>query len=313
MDEHTQDRKVYEPDAIIPPVSGGYVYFKPPPPPRRWINYVLFAVTFVTTLLAGAGQEGVTLQTLAASPLSIFRGLPFSLTLMGILLAHEMGHFIMARRHGVDATLPYFIPAPFGIGTFGAVIKMRSPLRSRNALIDIGAAGPIAGMIVAIPASYIGLVLSDVKPITDAMTGGITLGDSLLFKGMQYLIHGPLKPGYDVFLHPVAFAGWIGMLVTMLNLLPVGQLDGGHVSYAVFGPNAIWVSRIVFLVIVLLSIFSWFGWITWALLMLLVIRLRHPPIYETVPTRLDRGRTVVAFVTLVLFVLTFMPSPMSGM
>jgi len=308
----TEEKKVYIPDIIIPPVSGGYVYYRPPPPERRWINIVLFITTFLTTLFAGAGQEGVSWELFWDNPMSIAKGLPFSLTLIGILLAHEMGHFFMAKKHGVDATLPYFIPAPFGIGTFGAVIKMRSPLRDRNSLIDIGAAGPIAGMIIAIPACYFGLLMSEVRPITDAM-GGITLGDSLLFSGLQILAGKGVPAGYDVFLHPIAFAGWIGMLVTMLNLLPVGQLDGGHVAFAVLGPKAIWLSRAVFLLLVALSFFSWPGWLVWAILLLFIIRLRHPPIYEPVPTPLGPGRKLIAAIAFLLFILTFMPSPMSGM
>jgi membrane-associated protease RseP (regulator of RpoE activity) len=167
-------------------------------------------------------------------------------------------------------------------------------------------------MLVALPASYIGLVLSDVKPV-HGLAGGLVLGDSLLFRGMQYLIHGSIPAGYDIFLHPVAFAGWIGMLVTMLNLLPVGQLDGGHVAYAVFGPKAIWVSRAVFLLILALSMFTWPGWLLWAALMLLVIRLRHPPVYEQFPSPLDQGRMAVAWIALVIFVATFIPSPISEM
>ncbi|MBI5525983.1 MAG: site-2 protease family protein [Deltaproteobacteria bacterium] len=313
-----RDKKVHVPDEVIgpgllPPPSDGYVYYRPRPPERRWLNYALFVTTCVTTFLAGRMQGG------------LLAGLQFSATLMGILLAHEMGHFLMARRHGVDASLPFFIPVPPNlsfIGTLGAVIRMRSPLTSREALLDIGAAGPIAGMLVAVPAAFVGLVLSDVRPLSEA-AGGLTLGDSLLFKAFAFVIHGQIRPGYDVFLHPIAMAAWIGMLVTMLNLIPIGQLDGGHIAYAVFGRRAITVARATFLGLVVLGVagalrllgvslpFGWIGWLLWALIVGLVIRLRHPPIHESNPAPLDRGRVAVAWVSLALFVATFIPSPTS--
>ena len=163
-------------------------------------------------------------------------GLSFSIPLMVILFAHEMGHYLTSRYHNVDASLPYFIPAPpsiFIIGTFGAFIRMREPARTRRVMFDIGAAGPWAGVMLAIPAVIIGLYLSDVTPL-DKSAGGLELGNSLLFLGLSHLVLGVDPSTVNVNLSPIAFAGWIGLLVTTLNLLPVGQLDGGHVIYALF-------------------------------------------------------------------------------
>jgi membrane-associated protease RseP (regulator of RpoE activity) len=306
----TEDRKVHIPDAIIPPYSsGGYINYTPPPRKRLWINYTLFAVTVVTTLLAGAGQEGVSWQAAMRDPSLLLKGLPFSITLIAILGAHEMGHFFMARKYGVDATLPYFIPAPSIIGTFGAVIKMRSPIKSREALIDIGAAGPIAGMLVAMPACYIGIVMSEVKLISIGVDT-ITYGDSLLLMGMKLLVHGPLRPGYDLSLNPVLFAGWIGMLVTMLNLLPVGQLDGGHVSYAVLGrKRALWLARLTFLGVVALAIYCSLSWVVWILMLAIVLGLRHPQIYDEGTAPLDGRQKAMAVAALIIFIITFIPAP----
>ena len=195
------------------------------------LNIILFIATFFSTTVAGTlmdAQPGIPFLQ------QLHRGLPFSITLLTILLFHEFGHYFMAKKHRVEASLPYFIPAPSIIGTFGAVIKMRSPLYSKRSLLDIGAAGPLAGVVVAIPATMIGLYFSEIKPIA-GMQGGISLGSSLLFSFLSRITIGVVPEHYDIFLHPMAFAGWIGLLVTMLNLIPVGQLDGGHIAYAIFG------------------------------------------------------------------------------
>jgi len=195
------------------------------------IHILLFLATIGTTLLAGSIMAG-------GNPFSAFsdlwKGLPFSTTLMLILGFHETGHYIYARKHGVDATLPYFLPAPTFIGTFGAFIKIKSPIYQRKALLDIGASGPIAGFLVAVPALIWGLLHSNVVTVTGEQLG-IQLGDSLLMKLLTYSIFPTLLETQDIILHPVAFAGWIGLLVTMLNLLPIGQLDGGHIAYAILG------------------------------------------------------------------------------
>lgn len=266
------------------------------------INLILFIATIFTTLSAGALMEGV---NLLENPLLIIKGVPFSLTLMLILGIHELGHFTFARKHKVDATLPYFIPAPTFIGTFGAFIKMRSPIRKRLALVEIGAAGPIAGFIVALVALFIGLSLSDIIENTGEV--GIQLGDSLITKIASSIIYPGLPENMELLLHPVGFAAWIGMLVTMLNLLPIGQLDGGHISYALLGK---WSSKIawgVLGVVILLGIFS-FNWIIWALLVFFLIRVKHPPILDDY-TPLTRRELVIGLIALLIFILTFIPVP----
>ena len=277
----------------------------PPRQPRMTWNLVLFCLTFLTTLLAGALQEGVNPLT---HPGQIPRGLPFALALMAILLAHELGHYLVARWHGMDVTLPYFIPAPSFIGTFGAFIKMRSPARDRRMLLDIGAAGPLVGVVVSVPLVALGLSLSEVKQIEGQ--AGASLGDSILLWGISRLVVGPLPPGYDVVIHPVGFAGWIGLLVTSLNLLPVGQLDGGHVVYALLGERQNRISKLAFIGLLFLGILGWEGWLVWGIL-LLIMGLRHPPPVEWwVP--LDRKRKAVGWATMGVFVLTFIPVPFSG-
>ncbi|MEW6441901.1 MAG: site-2 protease family protein [bacterium] len=218
-----------------------------PPRPRIWINIVLFFATVLTTMVAGA------LQSQGGQAFSSFRnllqGAPFSAALLGILLAHEMGHYFVSRYHRVPTTLPYFIPMPTIIGTMGAIIRMRALVRDRPILFDIGIAGPLAGMCVAVPATVIGLVHSQVVTAAGG-AGGIELGDSLLFYLLTRWIFGALPEGQTVLLHPVAFAGWLGFFVTSLNLLPMGQLDGGHVTYGLVGPRHRLVSRLAFLALI---------------------------------------------------------------
>ena len=273
--------------------------------PRVIWNLALFLLTFITTVLAGALQEGVNPLT---NPGLIPKGFPFAFALMGILLAHELGHYLVARRHGVDVTMPYFIPAPSFIGTFGAFIKMRSPARDPKMLLDIGAAGPLVGVAVSIPLVALGLSLSEVKQIEGQV--GTTLGDSLLLWLINWVVVGPIPPGYDVVIHPVGFAGWIGLLVTSLNLLPVGQLDGGHVVYALLGERQNRISKFVFVGLLALGVLGWEGWLVWGVL-LLIMGFRHPPPVEWwVP--LDRKRKVIGWLTIAVFILTFIPVPFSG-
>jgi membrane-associated protease RseP (regulator of RpoE activity) len=273
--------------------------------PRVIWNLVLFFLTFMTTVLAGALQEGVNPIT---NPGQIPKGFPFAFALMGILLAHELGHYLVARRHGVDVTLPYFIPAPSFIGTFGAFIKMRSPARDAKMLLDIGAAGPLVGVLVSIPLVALGLSLSEVKQIEGQV--GTNLGDSILLWLISWLVVGPIPPGYDVVIHPVGFAGWIGLLVTSLNLLPVGQLDGGHVVYALLGERQNRISKFVFVGLLALGVLGWEGWLVWGVL-LLIMGFRHPPPVEWwVP--LDRKRKIIGWLTIAVFILTFIPVPFSG-
>jgi len=273
------------------------------------IHAALFISTVFTTILAGALQAGVNpLQ----NPAGIVRGIPFSFTLLFILLTHELGHYLAARRHHMEVSLPYLIPAPSFIGTFGAFIKMRSPVRDKRSLMDIGAAGPLAGVLVAIPVLVVGLMLSEIRPVLAGPggAGGIQLGTSLLFEFLTRLTVGTLPSHHDLVLHPVAFAGWIGLLVTALNLLPVGQLDGGHVLYAIMGPRSQVISRAVVGILVVLGIFGWTGWLFWALL-LTILGSSHPfPLDFWTP--LDRRRKIIGFITLAVFVLTFTPVPFRG-
>src|SRR5262245_6889787 len=197
------------------------------------LHIVLFLATLVTTSMAGAFQQGA---NPLANPAALLDGLPFSATLMSILLFHEMGHYLLARVHGVWASLPYFIPGPpLFVGTFGAFIRMKTTPANRRALFDVGAAGPWAGGLLAIPAAVIGLSLSEVRALNPLDEGGIILGDSFLFSSLPRLVLGVSPNEASIVLHPIALAGWFGLFVTFLNLLPVGQLDGGHVMYSLFG------------------------------------------------------------------------------
>jgi len=269
----------------------------------RPIHVLLFLATLVTTTLAGTFQSGANPFD---HPWLMTRGLPFSLTLMSILLVHEMGHYVVSRWHGVEATPPFFIPGPpILIGTFGAFIRMRTPA-SRVALFDVGAAGPWAGFVVAVPAVLYGLAHSTVRPLVAASSGGIELGDSLVFGFLAHLVLGVSPKDVMITLHPVALAGWFGLFVTFLNLLPVGQLDGGHVVYALLGRAHRWVARVGVAVILVLATFGWRGWILWAV-MVSVLGLDHPPTLDDRP--LDLRRRVAAWLTIGLFIATFMAVP----
>jgi len=269
-----------------------------------YLHIALFIITFISTLVAGSlFQKGI---NIIAEPWRIFEGLPFSVSLMTILLGHELSHYFASKRHHTRATLPYFIPAPSLIGTFGAFIKMRSPIVTRKALIDIGASGPITGFILSIIASVVGLKLSTVVSVTETR-GALGLGDSLLFSLLSRLILGVTPDGHDILLHPVAFAGWIGLFVTSLNLIPIGQLDGGHIAYAFLGSRHILISRILVVFLLVFGLFFWEGWLIWAVLMV-ILGIRHPPvIYWESP--LDRKRRLTGIIALIIFVLTFIPAP----
>lgn len=272
--------------------------------PRYWVNVALFVATIVTTILAGVTFAGGNLL----NPADYLLGIPYSAALMGILLCHEMGHFVASKIHKVRASLPYFIPVPPPfLGTMGAFIKIKSPIPNRRALMDIGAAGPIAGFVVAVPITIIGLYMSEIAAMPPGTEGAIIFGESLLFKGMAYLIHGPLPEGHDIFIHPLAMAGWIGLWVTALNLLPVGQLDGGHIFYAMFGKKAVWIARIAFFGIIPLG-FLWNGWLIWAVLLLFWVRLQHPPTIND-NIKLTPMRWAVGIFSIVIFILTFIPIP----
>lgn len=273
----------------------------------RPIHVLLFLATLLTTTLAGSFQAGVNPLT---DPRLLARGLPFSVTLMGILLVHEMGHFVTSRWHGVEATPPYFIPGPpFLIGTFGAFIRMRTPT-NRRALFDVGAAGPWAGFVVAIPAVLYGLAHSQVRPLAAPEVGGVALGNSAVFALLSRLALGVSPQDATIILHPVALAGWFGLFVTFLNLLPVGQLDGGHVVYALLGRRHRWVARLSLVTILVLAFLGWKGWVLWAVL-IFMIGLDHPPTLDDRP--LDPWRRAAAWLTIALFFATFMAVPIQVM
>lgn len=294
----------YPPPSSLPAWKSAEVVRRPRRLPL--IHVVLFVATFITTTMAGAFQLG-------ADPLhdlgSMWAGVPFAVTLLSILLIHELGHYTLAKVHGVSATLPYFIPAPpVLIGTFGAFIRMKSPPATRRALFDVGAAGPWAGLLVAIPAVLIGLRLSEVHPL-GLSEGGLVLGDSILFSLLTRLALGTTASDATIVLHPIALAGWFGLFVTFLNLLPVGQLDGGHVTYAMFGRWHRLISRLFLGVIAVLGLSGWDGWFVWIVL-LLVIGIDHPPTRD-ITTPLSGRRRVAAWLTIGAFILTFIPQPIS--
>ncbi len=291
---------------------------------RPWINIALIILTLGTAALVGSswGMNYLYADRIAADPgfqpgpgqiwrdprllgLSIL----YAVVLMAILLAHEMGHYLACRRYGLSATLPFFIPAPTLIGTWGAFIKIRDPITRKRRLFDIGAAGPLAGFVLAVPALLIGLAFSKSVPAIPRETA-IVFGEPLLLRLGGLLFLRDIGPGMDVVFHPVAFAGWVGMLVTSLNLIPLGQLDGGHIAYAVFGARIRSATKIIMALLAMAGLFFWAGWLIWFFI-LLIMGLRHPRVYdENEP--LGKKRTAVAALILVIFILTFIPAPIQG-
>ena len=308
----TTDEKLSSPEVASEPPREGGPYEVPPsqwrPPSRHrpWVHLLLFLATVVTTIVAGALQQGV---DPFADPWQLHRGIPFSFTLLLILGTHEMGHYLVSRKHMLDVTLPYFIPAPpipFIIGTFGAFIRIRSPMQDKRALLDVGCAGPLTGVAMAVPILLVGLNLSEVIMLPGP-PHGLVLGEPLLFKFLCWLTFGPLPEEANIILHPVAFAGWIGLLVTALNLMPVGQLDGGHVAYALFPERHRQISLTCLFLLVFCGVWFLQGWLMWAMLLYL-LGFRHPPPYQTwVP--LDGPRRLLGFITILVFILTFTPIP----
>jgi membrane-associated protease RseP (regulator of RpoE activity) len=303
------------------------------------VNVVLFAATVLTTFLVGVGLSPAAEEArtpgdlLARAPELAAEGLRFSGALLGILLVHEMAHWLTARRHGVEASLPYFIPVPAGVGTLGAVIRMRSAIPSRRAALDIG---PLAGFAVAIPLLLWGLAHSQVNAAGEALAQApfapspagmlwrllhgepalppassfMVFGDSLALRAAQAVALGPLPAGGDVLIHPVGFAAWVGLLVTSLNLVPIGQLDGGHVAYALLGPRrAVALGRLASLGLLAAGIFLSWSWLLWWALSRFLVGLRHPPAIDQAP--LGRGRVLVALLALAVLAVTFVPVPVS--
>jgi membrane-associated protease RseP (regulator of RpoE activity) len=321
-------------------------------PSRRWLNLVLLLVTVLTTMMAGVSP-----QIDLTSPRWYLSGLPFAAALLTILLAHELAHYFVARRYGSPVSLPYFVPMPVSIlGTMGAVIFQRAPMRDRKALFDIGVAGPLAGLIVALPLLIIGLMFTEVgrpaefideqamqrrieaqcevadgfvevlcRGLEEQEMTNMQEGNSLLYLAAKYVVFGRVLPdreaGEDVWLSlphspggPIAFAAWAGLFVTALNLLPIGQLDGGHVAYALLGRRAWTVAQVMIGLLGALGVYlllvgnpAWPTWIIWAGLLLL-LGPRHPPPLNDV-TRVGRGRVLLGIFVLIVFIVTFVPVP----
>ncbi|MFM7174740.1 MAG: site-2 protease family protein [Caldilinea sp.] len=299
--------------------------------PRAWINALLFLLTVVSTLFVGSLYSDVALEFQSAwdllHPANLARGLPFAASLLGILAAHEFGHYFAARYHKVAVTLPYFIPMPLTFGTLGAFIQLKEPIPDRRKLFDIGVAGPLAGLLLAIPLLLVGLSTSEVA-IPPPNTPLMLKGNSLLYLAAKWLLFGALLPdpatGRDVFMNQVTFAAWIGLLVTALNLLPVGQLDGGHTVFALFGRKARYINLAAVGLLALLATagfpfvqellpalasVGYTGWFLWLFLILTLIGVEHPPALDDVTT-LDPRRRLVGIVVIVLFVLLFVPVPL---
>lgn len=314
-------------DRQDPPVPGGPPGSRPASPPKRPREAItalaLFATTLLTTLAAGAYMAG---KDPSRGWSVLGSGVPFALPLLAILGTHELGHYWTARRNGIRTSLPYFIPGPpplFFLGTFGAVIRLRSPAPNRSALLRMAAAGPWAGMAVALPVLAAGLLRS--RWVPDAAASGakfVTLGDSLLTGALQRVLLGPAPDGRSLMLDPVAFAGWVGCLVTSLNLLPMAQLDGGHILYALLPRLHARVGKVFALSLGVLGFLAvpapllfgwsrrgWPGWWLWAILPLF-LGFRHPP--PLLPERpLQRGETLLAAASFLLLALVFLPVPIS--
>ena len=320
---------------IIPPASSTTEYYRPieivyaPPPKQRyWIHILLLLLTIGTTLVVGARMQYnfqnnqpafslnddevpfFPLRWTLAQPSRLLLGVPFASTLMLILLAHEMGHYLCCKYYGVYATLPFFIPAPTLIGTLGAFIRIRSPIRSRTALFDIGIAGPIAGFVVAVAVLIFALPLS--RAMTpSAAASDIQLGYPLIFSVISHILPLPALKGtsaglHGVYFHPTAIAAWVGMFATALNLLPGGQLDGGHIVFSIAPHAHRTVSRLTILALIPMAIYFWAGWLIWAVL-LRISGMRHPMVAEW--PGVTGGRRRLAVLALAMLILTLAPAP----
>ena len=309
-----------DPRPRSPYASGRTIPFVPAqelPRHRYWLHLLLLLLTLITTSVVGAdlatafatGQpmtfdfSGYTKSW--NDPSYLLTGLPFSLSLLVILMSHEMGHFLTARYYNVNATLPYFLPAPSLIGTLGAFIRIRSVIVSKRVLFDIGIAGPLAGFVILLPLLTAGVALSKVIPgVADG--GDLIFGNPLLIKGFESLLF-PGVPEADLYLHPMARAAWGGLLATALNLMPIGQLDGGHILYSVIGEKSKWVTRVAIALLVALGyIFGAVNWYLWAAL-LFFFGMRHPSVVDQRP--IGQKRTWLALLALAIFVVSFTPVP----
>lgn len=274
-----------------------------------WLNALLFVLTCITTTLVGALYAN---EKFDSWTWFFLRGWVFSVPLMTILVVHETGHFLTGKRHHLDVTPPYFIPAIPPLGTFGAFIKIRSPITNLRALVEIGASGPVAGAIVAIPMLFLGLLFSEIREVQPEKHIGLSFGSSIILELLCLVRFGEFSTNATIVLHPTALAAWFGLFVTAMNLLPIGQLDGGHVVYALVGP--LWAKRIsggVLVVLVPMGIFLWPGWILFGALVLF-LGLKHPPPLDPY-TPLNRTGRILGWCAIVLLVITFIPVPLSVM
>lgn len=316
----------------------------PAKPARPWLNLVLFVLTLLSVLFVGAifnatEDPFIAQMTIAEWAKFILNGWPFGVSMLLILGAHEFGHYFVGRHHGANVSLPFFIPLPFSsLGTMGAFINMKSVPKNKKALFDIGIAGPLAGLVFAIPILFIGLRLSQLAPIEASLPEGMAFqieGNSLLYLIIKYIIFGKWLPeptsfgnlppiiywaryfftghplplgGLDVMIHPAAWAGWAGLLVTSLNLLPAGQLDGGHIFSTLFGKKTS-MKILPFIIVLLVGLgFAWNGWWLWAAILFLLGR-RNAEVLDDI-TPLDAKRKVLGVVMLIVFVLVFIPVPL---
>ena len=306
------------------PVYAGMRFAEQSPGTRQWVlSALLLCATIVSTSFAGLSQlPGVDLVTafhlLRSEPSLILRGLPFSIPLVLILLAHELGHFGACRYYGMWCTPPFFIPIPISLaGTFGAFIKIKSQFRHRRALFDIGIAGPLAGFVFILPTLWIGIRLSKLVPKGTLPLGELSFGEPLIFRLLGALILGYSPGKQDMVYHPMAMAAWIGLLATSLNLLPIWQLDGGHISYAILGPSL--QKKISIASVIALILVSFIGWppsitlLFFATLLLSIgakLRFFHPPtLHEN--ERLGPGRVFLGFIALLILILSFTPAPVT--
>ena len=279
-------------------------------PTRPWLHWLLFGLTFLTTTWAGALHQGV---NLLREPERIAAGLPYSIGLLLTLGVHELGHYFTAKRHGIHVTPPFFIPVPFALGTFGAFIQMKSPTRDRRALFDVAVAGPLAGLVVAVPALLIGLqdsevIAAGVEPSREA-AHGTSVGSSLLFALLSKLALGEeLEYGHVLQLSPLAFAGWLGLLVTGLNLLPIGQLDGGHMARAMFGSHVgATIGSMAMWSLLLLAIFVWPGLLFWAVVVFFIAGRGTPPLNDVTP--ISASRQWLGFAAFLILAVILIPLP----
>jgi membrane-associated protease RseP (regulator of RpoE activity) len=283
-----------------------------------WLHVLLFALTIVTTTVVGAGWYASFVDDFRGAAASLpftallVRGVWYSGTILAILGCHELGHYFACRYYNVDASLPFFIPVPILLtGTMGAFIRIREPIPQKRMLFDIGIAGPIAGFLVAVPTLFVGVWLSHVVKLPADQSNMMELGEPLLFKLASWLVWGATPDGYSLNMHPMAFAAWFGLLATALNLFPIGQLDGGHISYAVLGSRLS--TAVTFITVAVVMGLAWFAstWVVWTLLtiaMLVAFGPRHPRVFDE-EQPLDRPRLVLAGFAVAMFVLSFTPAP----